>query len=83
MRSPLVADVWRRARYARAARAGCRLPRRLNSDRSTPYSSRTTSLNGTQRKDAQRNGDSPSTGVEGVRGSKGSDLVSSLFDLLL
>ena len=26
MRSPLVADVWRRARYAMAARAGCRLP---------------------------------------------------------
>ena len=45
MRSPLVADVWRRARYAMAARAGCRLPRRLNSDRSTPYSSQTTSLN--------------------------------------
>ncbi len=42
--SPFVAAVWRRARYAIAARAGCRLPRSLNSDCSIPYSAQTTSL---------------------------------------
>ena len=71
MRSPLVADVWRYARYARAARAGCRLPRRLNSDRSTPYSSRTTSLNGTQRKERNAMATRPARGSKGSGGRRG------------